>query len=70
MSYIEVYFTTGEVINFTDVVNRRRVWRRVSKACRRWNARVDYVFELRDVSAADLNAIYGTIAMRGMEVVF
>lgn len=70
MSYIVVYFTTGEVIDFTDVVNRRRVWRRVSKACKRWNARVDHVFELRDVCAADLNAIYGTIAMHGMELTF
>lgn len=70
MSYIVVYFTTGEVIDFTDVVDRRRVWRRASKACKRWNARVDHVFELRDVSAADLMAIYGTIAMHGTEVVF
>lgn len=68
MSYIVVYFTSGEVIDFTDVVNRRRVWRRVSKACKRWGARVDKVFELRDVSAADLNAIYGTIVMHGKDV--
>lgn len=60
MSYIVVYFTTGEVIDFTDVVNRRRVWRRVSRACKRWGSRVAHVFELRGVSAADLNAIYGS----------
>lgn len=68
MSQIVVYFTTGEISHFIDVVNRRRVWRRVSKACKRWGARVDHVFELRDVSAAELNAIYGTIAMHGKEI--
>lgn len=70
MSYIVVYFTTGEVIDFIGVINRRRFWRRVSKACRRWGARVDRVIELRDVSAADLNAIYGTIAMNAKECGF
>lgn len=70
MSYIVVYFTTGEVIDFTDVVNRRRVWRRVSKACKRWQSRVVRVYELRGVKSSDLNAIYGSIAMRAMEVDF
>lgn len=57
MSYIVVYFTTGEVIDFTDVTDRRRVWRRVSKACKRWGSRVECVQELRGVSAADLKAM-------------
>ena len=70
MSYIVVYFNTGEVIDFTDVVNRRRVWRRVSKVCKRWGSRVDHVIEFRGIRAADLNAIYGTIAMHGMGVNF
>lgn len=70
MSYIVVYFTTGEVIDFTNVVNRRRVWRRVSKACKRWGSRVERVIELRGVSNADLNALYGSIAMLGMGVDF
>ena len=62
MSYIVVYFTSGEVIDFTDVVNRHYVWRRVSKACKRWRSRVDRVIELRGVRAAELNALYGAIA--------
>lgn len=70
MSYIVVYMSTGEVIDFTDVTDRRRVWRRVSKICKRWGARVDHVFEFRGVSAADLNAIYGSIAMHGTGVDF
>lgn len=70
MSYIVVYFTTGEVIDFTDVVNRRCVWRRVSKVCKRWGSRVDQVFELRNCTSADLNGIYGKIAMHGMGVNF
>ena len=70
MSYIVVYLSTGEVINFTDVIDRRRVWRRVSKICKRWGSRVDHVFELRGVSKSDLNAIYGSIAMHGMGVDF
>lgn len=56
------------VVYFIDVVNRRRVWRRVSKACKRCGARVDNVFEIRDVSASELNAIYGTIVMYGKDV--
>lgn len=70
MSYIVVYFTTGEVIDFTDVVDRRRVWRKVSKICKRWESRVDSVFELRNCTSADLNGIYGKIAMHGMGVDF
>ena len=65
MSYIVVYFSTGEVIDFTDVVNRRRVWRRVSKACKRWGSRVDRVIEIRNCTRADLNALYGYIALHG-----
>lgn len=60
MSQIVVYFTTGGVSYFIDVINRRRVWRRVSKLCKRYGARVEHVFELRDVSASNLNAIYGS----------
>ena len=67
MSYIVVYMSTGEVIDFTDVTDRRRVWRRVSKICKRWGARVDRVIELRGVRASDLSAIYGTIAMHREE---
>lgn len=70
MSYIVVYFSTGEVIDFTDVVNRRRVWRRVSKVCKRWGSRVDKVIEIRNCTGADLNALYGHIAMHGMGVDF
>lgn len=70
MSYIVVYFSTGEVIDFTNVCNRRSVWRRVSKICKRWGTRVDHVIEFRGVRAADLNAIYGSIAMHGMGVDF
>jgi CRISPR/Cas system-associated endoribonuclease Cas2 len=70
MSYIIVYFTTGEVIDFTDVVDRRRVWRRVSKICKRWGSRVAYVFELCDCTSADLNKLYGRIPMHGMGVDF
>ena len=71
MSYIVVYFNTGEVIDFTDVVDRRRVWRRVSKACKRWGSRVDKVLEMRNVSAADLRALYGSIcAMHGEGIDF
>lgn len=70
MSYIVVYFSTGEVIDFTNVVDRRRVWRRVSKECKRWGSRVVGVFEIRNCTGADLNALYGHIAMRAMEVVF
>ena len=70
MSYIVVYFSTGEVIDFTDVVNRRRVWRRVSKACKRRGSRVDRVIEIRNCTGADLNALYGHIAMHGMGVDF
>lgn len=70
MSYIVVYFDTGEVIDFTDVVDRRRVWRRVSKACKRWGSRVARVFEIRNCTGTDLNASYGHIAMHAMEVVF
>lgn len=57
MSYIVVYFTTGEVIDFTDVVDRRRVWRYVSKFCKRCGSRVVYVFELRDCTITDLKAM-------------
>lgn len=57
MSYIVVYFTTGEVIDFTNVVDRRRVWRRVSKACKHWGSRVAEVVELRNCTWADLNAM-------------
>lgn len=71
MSYIVVYFSTGEVIDFTDVTNRRRVWRRVSKACKRWGSRVDSVWELRHVTSSDLRALYGSIcAMHGEEIDF
>ena len=70
MSYIVVYLNSGEVIDFTDVIDRRRVWRRVSKICKRWGSRVDKVYELRGVRSADLHAIYGSIAMHGMGVDF
>lgn len=70
MSYIVVYMSTGEVIDFTDVIDRRRVWRRVSKICKRWGSRVDRVIELRGVGKSDLNAIFGSIAMHGMGVDF
>lgn len=70
MSYIVVYLSSGEVIDFTDVNDRRRVWRRVSKICKRWGARVDRVIELRGVRASDLNAVYGSIVMHGMGVDF
>ena len=71
MSYIVVYFNTGEVIDFTNVINRRRVWRRVSKACKRWGSRVDRVLELRNVTASDLRALYGNIcAMHGEGIEF
>lgn len=70
MSYIVVYLSSGEVIDFTDVIDRRRVWRRVSKICKRWGSRVDHVIELRGVRSSDLNAIYGDIAMHGMGVDF
>lgn len=70
MSYIVVYLSSGEVIDFTDVIDRRRVWRRVSKICKRWGSRVDHVIELRGVKASDLNAIYGSIAMHGMGIDF
>ena len=70
MSYIVVYMSTGEEIYFTDVTDRRRVWRRVSKICKRWGSRVEHVIEFRDVRAADLNAIYDTIAAHGMGVDF
>lgn len=59
MSYIVVYLNSGEVLDFTDVVDRRRVWRRVSKICKRWGARVDHVIEFRCVRAAYLNAMHG-----------
>lgn len=70
MSYIVVYLNSGEVIDFTDVIDRRRVWRRVSKICKRWGSRVDRVFELRGVSKTDLNAIYGIIAIHGEGIDF
>ena len=70
MSYIVVYFTTGEVVDFTNVVNRRRVWRQVSKICKRWGSRVDSVFEIRNCTKSDLNALFGSIAMHGMGVDF
>lgn len=70
MSYIVVYFSTGEVIDFINVVDRRRVWRQVSKACKRWGTRVERVFEIRNCTGAELNALYGHIAMRAMEVDF
>lgn len=54
INYIVVFFTTGEVIDFADVNDRRRVWRRVSKACKRWGSRVDKVIEFRGARAADL----------------
>lgn len=63
MNCIVVYFITGEVIVYTDVVDRRHVWRRVSKICKRWGTRVDHVFELRNCSTTDLNAIYRKIAI-------
>lgn len=59
MSYIVVYMSTGEVIDFTDVTDRRRVWRRVSKICKRLGSRVDHVIEFRGVKASDLNAMHG-----------
>lgn len=70
MSYIVVYLSSGEVIDFTDVNDRRRVWRLVSKICKRWGSRVDHVIELRGVRASDLNAIYDSIPMHGMGVDF
>lgn len=71
MSYIVVYLSTGEVIDFADVVNRRRVWRQVSKVCNRWGCRVDSVLELRNVKSDDLRALYGSIcAMHGEEIDF
>lgn len=62
MSYIVVYFT--------NVVDRRRVWRRVSKICKRWKTRVDFVIELRNCTRTDLTEIYGRIAMHERGVVF
>lgn len=68
MSYIVVYMSTGEVIDFTHVIDRRRVWRRVSKACKRWASRVDHVIELRGINESDLNALFKIGEMARMEV--
>lgn len=70
MSYIIVYLTTGETIDFTYVLDRRRVWRRVSKICKRWGSRVYRVIEFRGISEKDINELYKIGAMHGMGVDF
>lgn len=68
MNYFVVYFSSGEIRHYTDVVNTRRVWRNISKTCKRWGCRVDHVFRIRNCTKSDLNALYGTSMRKVMEV--
>ena len=64
MCYIVVYLSSGEVIDFTDVNDRRRVWRRVSKVCKRLGTRVKRVSEFRSDNA------YNIMSKIGVDVLY